>query len=128
MKMKKHNIMKNNMSRFLVYLLPLAIAVAGCKESFIDVSDPTRLNSSDYINNAESFKGAVTAAYGTLQPVYNSNSIQLFGDVVSDNATTQTGGAGYHVADRFIFDSSFLGFSTFWNLSYRSIAQCNIVL
>jgi tetratricopeptide (TPR) repeat protein len=123
--------MKNNISRLVAIILPLTIAVTGCQKSFIERSDPTRLYSGDYINSVESFKGAITAAYGTLQPVYNQSagaSFQLFGDVVSDNATAQTGGPQLHLADHFTFDSSFSPLSIFWNASYRSIAECNIIL
>lgn len=122
--------MKQNIKRLVVYLLPLTIAATGCKKSFTELSDPTRMNTADYITTAESLNGAVTAAYGTLQPIYNNGQagLQLYGDVVSDNATTQSGGIGTHVVDRFIFDPSFSGFSSFWNLCYRSIAQCNIVI
>lgn len=130
MKMNTHNGMKRNISRLIAIILPLALAITGCKKSFLDRSDPTRLNSADYINSPVSLKGAVTAAYGTLQPVYNNgqNGFQLFGDVVSDNSTTQTGGSGTHVIDRFIFDASHIAFSQFWNISYRSIAVCNTIL
>lgn len=122
--------MKSNISRLMTFLVPLAIAANGCQESFIELSDPTRINSADYITNAEGLKGAVTASYATLRPVYNGepNGIQLFGDVVSDNSTTQIGGPGNHVIDRFIFDPSHASFGAFWNASYKAIAECNMVL
>lgn len=114
----------------MTFLIPLAIAANGCQEKFIELSDPTRINSADYITNAESLKGAVTASYSTLRPIYNGepNGIQLFGDVVSDNSTTQIGGPGNHVIDRFIFDPSHASFGAFWNASYKAIAECNMVL
>lgn len=122
--------MERDINRFIKYALPLLIAVSGCNKSFIERSDPTRVNTADYINNQSSLDGAVTATYGTLQPIYNGGAagFQLFGEVASDNSTTQTGGIGAHVLDRFIFDPSFSAFSQFWNLSYKSIAQANIVI
>src|SRR5690242_6564932 len=121
--------MKANIHRIITLLLPVTISITSCKKDFIELSDPTRLYTGNYINNSESLKGAVTAAYGTLMPIYNNgqSGFQLFGDVASDNATTQTGGVGTHVVDLFIFDPSFASFSSFWNLSYKSIAECNIV-
>jgi tetratricopeptide (TPR) repeat protein len=119
--------MNSNNKWFIKYILVLAVASAGCKKSFIELSDPTRMNTSNYITTADGLNTAINATYGTLQPIYNG-AIQLFGDVASDNTTTQTGGVGMHVVDRFIYDASFVSFSTFWNISYRSIAQCNVVL
>jgi len=129
MKMNQHN-MKKNIVTVMALFLPFTLTFTGCKKDFIDRSDPTRLYAGDAVNSVASLNSAVTAAYGTLMPSYNNgqNGIQLFGDVASDNTTTQIGGTGSQIVDRFIFDASYIGFSQFWNSAYRSIAECNIIL
>lgn len=122
--------MKNNKNRRIIGLLLLAIATTSCSEDFIDKTDPNRLPTSTYINDSESLKTGVIATYGTLMPLYNNpqTGVQVF-DVASDNASTVTsGGIGSGVIDQLTFNSAWPGFSTFWNATYKSIAECNIVL
>ena len=111
-----------------ITICSLAIsALAGCKRDFIELSDPNRANSGNYIKDATSLKSALTANYGTLQPIYNG-VFQAFGDVASDNSTAQIGGPAYNLLDNFTFDQTWGSFATVWNASYKSIAQSNLVI
>ncbi|KFC57668.1 hypothetical protein FEM08_35520 [Flavobacterium gilvum] len=102
-------------------------AFTGCQQDFIELSDPNRVFSGNYINDAASLKSALTADYNTLQPIYNG-PYQAFGDVVSDNSTGQIGAPSYNVLDTFTYDSTNGTFAVIWNASYKSIAQSNLVI
>ncbi|WP_276504728.1 RagB/SusD family nutrient uptake outer membrane protein [Terrimonas pollutisoli] len=111
-----------------ITICSLAIAaLAGCKRNFIELSDPNKVYSVNYIKDAVSLKSALTADYNTLQPIYNG-VFQAFGDVASDNSTAQIGGPAYNLLDGFTFDQTWASFSTIWNASYKSIAQSNLVI
>lgn len=99
----------------------------GCQQDFIELSDPNKVFSGNYINDATSLKSALTADYNTLLPIYNG-VYQAFGDVVSDNSTGQIGAPSYNVLDVFTFDSTYGTFATMWNASYKSIAQSNLII
>ncbi|MDH7463174.1 RagB/SusD family nutrient uptake outer membrane protein [Chitinophagaceae bacterium 26-R-25] len=101
--------------------------IVGCKRDFIELSDPNRIYSDNYIKDATSLGSSVTAAYSTMLPIYNT-TFQAFGDVASDNSTTQIGGPAYNLLDAFTFDQTWGTFATMWNASYKSIAQSNLVI
>lgn len=118
--------MKYSTKYITICLLSIS-ALAGCKRSFIELSDPTKIYSGNYIQDATSLKSALTANYNTLQPIYNG-MFQAFGDITSDNSTGQGGGPAYSTLDNFTFNSSWGTLSAMWNASYKSIAQSNLVI
>lgn len=118
--------MKYRIKYIIICLLAIS-ALAGCKRSFIELSDPNRIYSGNYIKDAVSLKSALTANYNTLLPIYNG-MFQAFGDVASDNSTAQIGGPAYNLLDNFTFDQTWGTLSLMWNASYKSIAQSNLVI
>src|SRR6478735_8783559 len=114
-------------TKYITIGLLVISAFTGCQQDFIELSDPNKVLSGNYINDATSLKSALTADYNTLQPIYNG-MYQAFADVTSDNATAQIGGPAYNVLDTFTYDSTYGTVATMWNASYRSIAQSNLIL
>lgn len=125
--------MKNNISRICaVFVLAAALLVTGCKKSFIDLTDPTRIVTSDYYKDSASISTAVIAAYASLQDLYGKNSgsrgIFPFGEVASDNSSSVVEGTGIGEFEYFTFSPSNPVIQSMWTYSYRTIARCNIVL
>jgi hypothetical protein len=108
------------------------IFVMGCKKSFIDLSDPTRIVTSDYYKDSASISTAVIAAYASLQDMYGKNGTNRgmfpFAEVSSDNSASVVEGSGIGDFDYFTTTSSNPVIQSMWTYCYRTIARCNIVL
>lgn len=65
-------------TKYLTIGLLAISALTGCQQDFIELSDPNKVFSGNYINDATSLKSALTADYNTLQPIYNG-TYQAFG-------------------------------------------------
>ncbi|HEV7781170.1 MAG TPA: RagB/SusD family nutrient uptake outer membrane protein [Chitinophagaceae bacterium] len=104
----------------------------GCKKSFIDLSDPTRIVTSDYYKDSASISTAVIATYASLQDMYGKSGGNrgLFPiiEVTSDNSSSVVEGSGIGEFEYFTFTSSNPVIQSTWTYCYRTIARCNIVL
>jgi hypothetical protein len=125
--------MKNNYSRIaLVAFSILALFTTACNKSFIDLTDPTRIVTSDYYKDSASISTAVIAAYAGLQDIYGkggtNRGIFPFGEVASDNSLSIVDGTGIGEFEYFTLTSSNPVIQSMWTYSYRCIARCNVVL
>jgi hypothetical protein len=128
--------MKNKINKYSFSLALIVIAVSvtitSCKKSFLDLSDPTRILTSNYYQDSASMSTAVIATYASLQSVYGKSggSMGLFpyGEISSDNSTTVVDGSGIGDFEYFTLASSNPILESSWTYSYKSIALCNTVL
>lgn len=121
------------MKRKKISILVLAVVMlSACSKNFIDLSDPTRIVSSDYYNDSTSIAAAVNAAYASLQDVYgkagSSRGIWPYAEVASDNATSVADGVGAGDFDNFAIVASNPLLQGSWTALYKSIARCNLLL
>jgi len=74
--------MKNiiNLSLLILALLPVA-----CQKSYLDKTDPTRINTDLFYKDQKQVEQAVNGAYGTLQGIAGNQ--WLFNELPSDNTT-----------------------------------------
>jgi len=110
----------------------LCILATGCKKSFLDLAPISNSNASNFYKTQADFDLAVNAAYATLYVFFAPQSgVSYFSEQMSDNATI------YNVngiqADKKAFKDFTLNSSNsqvylFWQQSYRSLFNINIVL
>ncbi len=126
--------MKRITNKYTTVILGMAalLAATSCKKSFIDLTDPTRIISSDYYKDSASIATAVTASYASLQDMYGkaggSRGIYPYGEVASDNTTAVVEGTGIGEFEYFSFTSANPVLQSSWTYMYRCIARCNVVL
>jgi hypothetical protein len=124
----KKNIYKTGLLLSSISLL----LIIGCKKEFIDLTDPTRIVTSDYYKDSASLSSAVIASYASLQDLYGKNGANRglfpFAEVSSDNSASVVEGTGIGEFDYFTTTSSNPVIQSMWTYSYRTIARCNIVL
>jgi hypothetical protein len=108
------------------------LLAAGCKKSFIDLTDPTRIVTSDYYKDSASMSTAVIAAYASLEDLYGKSNgnrgLFPIAEVTSDNSASVVEGSGIGDFDYFTVTSANPVIQSTWTYCYRSIARCNIVL
>ena len=108
------------------------ITISSCKKDFINLSDPTRIITSEYYKDSASMATAVTAAYAALQDMYGkasgSRGIFPYAEVTSDNSMAVVEGTGIGEFEYFTFTPSNPVLQSSWTTMYRSIARCNVVL
>lgn len=123
---------KNFYKLCLLAFSTIGVMASSCKKSFIDLSDPTRIVTSEYYKDSTSLSAAVIAAYSGLQDVYGKNGtnrgIFPFAEVASDNSMSIVDGTGVGDFEYFNVTSSNPVIQSMWTYSYRCIARCNVVL
>lgn len=117
--------MKNSIQITGLFLLLLIVPFA-CKEDFITLTNPSSLSEASYYKTDVDLKGALTAAYSSLQSVYDY--WYQFAEVPSDNSTSPNDGAFEHQIDLFELPGNHSGVSRIWTNLYRSIAISNLVI
>ena len=119
-------------NNFFLSFLILEILCPACKKSFIDLSDPTRIVSSDYYKDSTSISAGVNAAYSALQDIYgkagSGRGIWPFAEVSSDNSTAVADGVGAGDFENFGITSANPILQSTWTGIYKCVARCNIVL
>lgn len=123
--------MKTNLIGSLLLYLSLSM-LSGCSTTFIDVKNPTAINTDDYFTDAISVKGAVNAAYSGLQANYSpggsgSASLFLFTMTPSDDNGSGPDSQTTQDFDLFSVGPSNVNLVT-WSSFYRTIAKCNLVI
>jgi len=120
----------------IMKFLPIAICcillMGSCKKSFIDLNDPSNLNSDGFYKTETDMNQAVLSAYGNLRSSYNSTFIKL-GETRSDNTTfSWLSGSPANENGVDIFASPLLPENSYstdcWNNCYNVILRCNIVI
>ncbi|TDE14878.1 RagB/SusD family nutrient uptake outer membrane protein [Dyadobacter psychrotolerans] len=120
-------------------IIIFALALAGCKQSFLDVTPQTYQSSNTFYNTKDQFIQAVNAAYSPLQAIYSGTNVgpggQLWAlaEMRSDNSsyqfnTSDRSGQSLEEIDEFRENNSNSYLSAFFNGSYSGISRCNIIL
>ncbi len=117
--------MKNIIQKIVVFLA-LCIVSFGCKEDFINLANPSALTEASYYKTAVDLKGGLTAAYSSLQPVYNY--MYQFAEISSDNSIGPIDGQNEHLFDKFEVPTNHTGVSRMWTNLFRSVAKTNLVI
>jgi hypothetical protein len=123
---------KTNKYSLLMFGCAALLSVTSCKKSFIDLTDPTRIVTSDYYKDSASIATAVTAAYAGLQEMYGkaggSRGVFPYAEVASDNSLSVVEGTGIGEFEYFTFTSANPVLQSSWTYMLRCIARCNVVL
>ncbi len=117
--------MKNLLEKIIV-ISALCFFLPSCTEDFINLENPSALTEESYYKTAADLKSALTAAYSSLQPVYDF--MYQFGEVPSDNSTSPVDGQFENQLDLFEVPTNHPGVSRMWTNLYRSIAKANLVI
>ncbi|HEY6900710.1 MAG TPA: RagB/SusD family nutrient uptake outer membrane protein [Puia sp.] len=122
------------LNQIAVFAAAVSMMLAGvsCKKSFLELSDPTRIETSNYYKDSASIATAVNACYSSMMDIYGrlsgSRGIFVFADVPSDESYSPVDGAGIGDFEYFNFTSTNTNLQTSWQMMYRGIARCNIVI
>jgi len=120
------------MKKYITMFLFLSIAGTSCKKDFIQLTDPTKISTTDLYSDANGLGLAVNAAYGTLQDIYGKGTsgtgMYLFTDVPSDNSNALVSGAGLGDFDLFTVAPENINLATQWQSLYKCIARCNAII
>ena len=115
-----------------ILLLTQLIILSSCKKSFIDLTDNTRIATSDYYGDSISIAAAVNAAYSGLQDIYgragSSRGLWPFAEVASDNTTSVSDGVGVGEIELFTYTSATPLIQGSWIAVYKCVSRCNVVL
>ena len=115
------------MKRSFILLATLATLLSSCKDSFLELTDPTRVPIGSLFTSGANVTAAVNATYGALLPIYN-NSYYVFGELASDNAYEVTSASQHSLFSTFSVDPSNPRLQAMWTDSYRCISRANTVL
>ncbi|MBH8560186.1 RagB/SusD family nutrient uptake outer membrane protein [Hymenobacter negativus] len=115
-------------------LLGLAtLGTTSCSKDFIDLNDPTRLPTTLGYTDSLSIVTGVTAAYASLQDIYgsapgNNRGMFVFTEIPSDNSFALTSGELLNEFNDFSISTINPRLQSQWQVTYRAIARCNIIL
>ncbi|MDQ2771726.1 MAG: RagB/SusD family nutrient uptake outer membrane protein [Bacteroidota bacterium] len=107
------------------------LGTTSCNKEFIDLNDPTRLPSSLGYTDSLSIVTGVTAAYSSLQDIYGNGSnrgLFVYAEIPSDNSFAVTSGEALNEFNDFSFSGLNPRLPSQWQVTYRAIARCNIIL
>jgi len=71
----------------LIILGLVSLCILSCTDDFLELSDPTSINTTDFYKNEAQIKEAVNGAYGQLQNIFDNQYI--FNELITDNTTVQ---------------------------------------
>ncbi|WP_125921552.1 hypothetical protein [Hymenobacter lapidarius] len=116
----------------VVTLLGLAtLGTTSCSKDFIDLNDPTRLPSAEGYTDSLSIVTGVTAAYASLQDMHGNGSnrgLFVYAEIPSDNSFALTSGELLNEFNDFTLSSINPRLQSQWQVTYRAIARCNVIL
>jgi hypothetical protein len=105
---------------------------SSCKKEFLELSDPTRIETGDYYKDSASIASAANACYSSMMDVYGrlsgSRGIFPYADVTSDDTYSVVDGTGVGEFEFFNFTSTSPVLQSSWQMMYRGIARCNILI
>lgn len=107
-------------------MIVLQSALGGCSNDFIDLTNPSAFTEKNYYKTADDLKGALTASYSSLQPVYDL--WYRWSEIPSDNTQGRSDGGGENQIDVFTLGATYVNIYSIWQALYKTIATANIVL
>jgi tetratricopeptide (TPR) repeat protein len=115
-----------------IFAVSMLLLTASCKKSFLNLSDPTRIETGDYYKDSVSIVVAVNACYSSMMDIYGrasgSRGISPYADVPSDDSYSLVDGAGIGDFEYFTVTSANVVLQSSWSVMYKGIARCNIVI
>lgn len=124
--------MKTNRLKVVGCLLVFTTLTYACKESFLDLSDPTAKDSENFYKTQTQVEQAVNGVYSQLQDITNSQ--YLFAEMSSDNTTIQLNASDRGQVDRaeaFEFwniTATNVNIADYYNQAYNTLYNINTVL
>ena len=115
------------MKNIVLFLIILTSALSACQDSFLELTDPTKIPTDKLFTSASNVTAAVNGVYSQLAPVYN-NSYFVFGEMASDNAYEPVSANARYFFTIFGVEENNPNLQTMWTDSYRCISRANIVL
>ncbi|SEJ03024.1 Starch-binding associating with outer membrane [Dyadobacter koreensis] len=115
------------MKNIVLFLIILTSALSACQDSFLELTDPTKIPTDKLFTSASNVTAAVNGVYSQLAPVYN-NSYFVFGEMASDNAYEPVSANARYFFTIFGVEENNPNLQTMWTDSYRCISRANTVL
>ncbi|SDL28424.1 RagB/SusD family nutrient uptake outer membrane protein [Siphonobacter aquaeclarae] len=113
----------------LTILVACSIGLASCKDSFLDIDNPSQTPTATYYSDSASLANAVTGAYAALQRIYGSSGsagMYLIGDLAADNGWSDA--TAVDGVEPLVIDATNTNISALWIAHYRCIQRCNNVI
>ncbi len=116
------------MKKFAIncFLIVLLATAGGCTKDFVELTNPSALTDNNYYKTADDLKGALTASYSSLQPVYDF--WYRWSEIPSDNTQGRNDGGGENQIDVFTLGSTYANIPAIWQALYKTMATANIIL
>ncbi|HEY6899708.1 MAG TPA: hypothetical protein VI233_03660, partial [Puia sp.] len=116
------------MKKFVIncFLIVLLAAAGGCSKDFVELTNPGALTDKNYYKTADDLKGALTASYSSLQPVYDL--WYRWSEIPSDNTQGRNDGGGENQIDVFTLGATYANIPIIWQALYKAVATANIIL
>jgi len=118
--------MKQKIKKYIT-ILPLVVTLmfsSSCSNDFLDVADPTVLDTKIYPSSMAHFELMINDIYGRLREGMYSQNFRTFA-LISKNNDTGYNGAGFN---EFCLNNLHAGhgeLNNLWNNAYNAIAKCN---
>jgi tetratricopeptide (TPR) repeat protein len=115
------------MKRIILFFIVLTGALSACQDSFLELTDPTKIPTDKLFTSASNVTAAVNGVYSQLATVYN-NSYFVFGEMASDNAYEPVSANARYFFTIFGVEENNPNLQAMWTDSYRCISRANTVL
>jgi len=124
-------IMKNNNIKLVLILLLMQALLVSCTKDFLDEQLKGEFSSETFYQNDKQALQALTGIYQAIAFTSFNNSIWVFGDVASDDAT-KGGNPGDQAEityiDEFNADRNNGIINNYWTFAYEAISRANNVI
>jgi starch-binding outer membrane protein, SusD/RagB family len=116
----------------LAYYIFISFLMFSCGEEFLDLSDPTRVTSSNFYKNKQQIEQTVNGIYSCLQTIINEQ--WLFNELPSDNTTVQINPSNRFYQDRqeaiefWTYSAATPNFGPLYSRSYNALYNINFAL
>ncbi len=103
-----------------------SLSVVSCKESFLDVSDPTVISAANYPNTVADTDLMLIDLYGRLRNTYyHTDSFRRIGILLSHDADQGFNGSEFNEFGQNVVFPTTPTVSFLWNNSFENITKCN---
>ncbi|MVM33175.1 RagB/SusD family nutrient uptake outer membrane protein [Spirosoma sp. HMF4905] len=115
------------MKRYILVLSFLITLLSSCKDSFLDLTDPTKIPTDNLFTSQANVTAAVNAVYNGLLSIYNPTYF-VFGELSTDNAYEVVSANAHYFFNIYNVDPSNANLQAMWTSSYKCISRANTVL
>jgi hypothetical protein len=108
------------------FALVSSLTVISCKESFLDVSNPTVLSAASFPNTVADMDLMLIDLYGRLRNTYyHADSFRRIGILLSHDSDQGYNGSEFNEFGQNVVPPSTYTIGFLWNNSFENIAKCN---